>query len=171
MAKVARHGSAQLPWQSSPGPDWLQLHAASSCERSEQGRGAGRGFYSSQKQMLLIEPLSCMPSHGMEALPGFQNHCQVAGFEGSGGGRGGWRGGGCAMCIRFGTLPEARLGDPCLHRRLLGPGCSPCWSNGAPEQRSPLLSHGWARVGQCLGIGGKVAPTGTSGYSFPFYCL
>lgn len=35
-----------------------------------EGGEQGEGFYSLQKQMLLIEPLSCMPSRGMEALPG-----------------------------------------------------------------------------------------------------
>lgn len=79
---------------SSPGTGRLQPHAAPSCEHWDRGRGAGSKFYSPQKQMLLIEPLSCVPSCGMEALPGFQNGCQVAGFEDGGGGRGGVRGDG-----------------------------------------------------------------------------
>lgn len=115
MAEVARHagraaaqpGTASVAARhSSPGLGWLQPHAAPSCECSEQGRGAGRGFYSPQKQMLLIEPLSCMPSHGMEALPGFQNHCQVAGFEDGGGGRGGWQGGGHACLSDSAHSPQ-----------------------------------------------------------------
>lgn len=115
MAKVARHagraaaqpGTASVAARhSSPGLGWLQPHAAPSCECSEQGRGAGRGFHSPQKQMLLIEPLSCMPSHGMEALPGFQNHCQVAGFEDGGGGRGGWQEGGHACLSDSAHSPQ-----------------------------------------------------------------
>jgi len=40
---MPRH-AGRAAGQSSPSPGWLQPHAAPSCERSERGRGAGRGF-------------------------------------------------------------------------------------------------------------------------------
>lgn len=118
---------------SSPGTGRLQPHAAPSCEHWDRGRGAGSKFYSPQKQMLLIEPLSCVPSCGMEALPGFQNGCQVAGFEDSGGGRGG---GGRAW--RWRSACRAGNSHPV--------GQNPSY---------PDLSHGWAGTGQRRGVGAQ----------------
>lgn len=129
---------------SSPGTGRLQPHAAPSCEHWDRGRGAGSKFYSPQKQMLLIEPLSCVPSCGMEALPGFQNGCQVAGFEDSGGGRGG--GGPCVeMAFSMqGWELSSRGAEPLASRpqpQLGWDGATPrCWSSAGGSSTPRFVS-------------------------------
>lgn len=93
-----------------PGPGWLQPHAAPSCQRQERGRRAGRGFDSPQEQMLLIEPLSYMPSCGMSFCLAFRTTARSLALKRVGVDKGE------AMCIRLGIQPDRPVS---LARKLI----------------------------------------------------
>ena len=108
VAVVACHATPR--WQGCraelPQPGLAAAPCCSQLRALRAREGSRERVCSPQKQMLLIEPLSSMPSRGMEALPGVQNGCQVAGFEGGGGGRGGCRGGGRAWLSDSARCPQ-----------------------------------------------------------------